>query len=124
MKIAFFALAGLCIFAIATRGQKQPRVIYLPTYIYKAETFLDFDENNKIMYTSGIVDGFFASTFFGATDETVATLKACLKDMDTKQLAAILTKYVKDHPEAWQHPMSVESYNALGNACPGVLKTV
>jgi hypothetical protein len=44
--------------------------------------------------------------------------------MDSKQLTAIVTKYVKDHPESWHLPLSVEGYFALNAACPGVLKMV
>jgi hypothetical protein len=70
------------------------------------------------------MDGFYASVFFGATDETVANLNSCTKDMDSKQISAIITKYVKDHPESWHLPLSVEAYNALNTACPGGLQII
>jgi hypothetical protein len=121
MNLTFFVIIGLCVFAVAVHGQKEPRKVLVP-FIYKAEAFLDLDENAKIMYTSGLVDGFLASSLFGASDETVTDVKACLKNMDTTQLAAIFTKYVKENPEGWQNPMSVLGFNALVGTCPGVIK--
>jgi len=41
--------------------------------------------------------------------------------MDSKQVLAIITKYVKDHPEVWHLPLSIEAFNALNAACPGGL---
>src|SRR5580704_1658305 len=73
----------------------------------------------RVFYTAGLMDGFYASALFGATDKTVANLHLCTKDMDSKQVSAIITKYVKDHPESWHLPLSVEGHNALNAACPG-----
>ncbi len=81
-------------------------------------------EADRMLYTSGLMDGFFASALFGASGETVASLSSCTRDMDSKQVSAIITKYVKDHPESWHLPLSVEAYNALNAACPGMLKTI
>lgn len=124
MKKVLLVVAGLCVFAIATHGQKKAGIIYIPTHIYNGEAFLDLDENDKIMYAGGIIDGFLGSSLFGAPNETVDALKACVGGMDTKQVAAIFTKYLKDNPEGWQHPMSVEAFTALSHACPNVLKIV
>jgi Ssp1 endopeptidase immunity protein Rap1a len=80
------------------------------------------DESNRVVYITGLMDGFFASGAFGATGETVAALDSCTKGMDNKQVSAIITKYVKDHPEAWHQPLSIEAFNALNTvACHGGL---
>jgi hypothetical protein len=44
--------------------------------------------------------------------------------MDTKQVSAIITKYVKEHPEGWHLPLSAEAHSALNNACPGGLRVI
>ena len=126
MKAAFWVLAFLCALAVAAQEQKEkksaPRVFNSPTYIYKAEGFIEMGEAERIWYTSGLMDGFYGSAFFGASDEAVATLSSCTKDMDVKQVAAIITKYVKEHPESWHYPLSIEAHNALNAACTGGLK--
>jgi len=79
------------------------------------------EETERITYVKGLMDGFYASGMFGAPDETMTKLDACTKGMDSKQLTAIILKHVKDHPETWHQPLSIEAYNALNGACPGVL---
>lgn len=125
MRFTFLVASIGCLFAVAIHGQqRKPRVISEPSHFERAESFLDHNENDRLIYTSGLMDGFYASALFGASDETVATLQSCTKDMDNKQLSAIFSKYVKDHPEQWHLAMSTQAYNALNSACPGVLKVI
>lgn len=128
MKAAFCVLAVLCVCAVAAQEQKAkgstPRVLYSPAYFVKAEAFIEMGEADRMTYTNGLMDGFFASALFGASDMTVKNLTTCTKDMDSKQVSAIITKFVKDHPESWHLPLSVEAYNSLNAACPGVLRIV
>jgi hypothetical protein len=126
MKLSFYALLLFCVSASAAQGQKdknEPRVLSVQSF-YKAGDFLEMGENPRMLYVSGLMDGFYASTFFGASDEAIAALTSCTRGMDNRQLSAIVTKYVKDHPEVWHLSMSMESYNALSAACPGILKVV
>ena len=127
MKTIFCCvLVLLCVFAVAAQEQKgkrsQPRIINGPPYFYKAESFIELSEADRMLYTSGLMDGFFASALFGASDAAVASLHSCVKDMDSKQISAIITKYVKDHPESWHLSLSVEAHNALNAACQGGLR--
>jgi hypothetical protein len=126
MKWCMFALCILCLLATGTqsRPQKQPRVLFSPPSYYKAEAFVELNDAERQMYTAGLMDGFYASALFGASDETVANLTSCTKEMDSKQITAIITKYVKDHPESWHLPLSVEAHNALDKACPGGLRII
>jgi Rap1a immunity proteins len=125
MKLAVYLLAVLSFLAVAAQGQKEkrkPRVLYEPPHFYTAETFLEMNEADRLVYASGLFDGFGASALFGATNETIANLASCTKDMDSKQVSAIITKYMKDHPEKWHLPASVEAFKALNDVCPGILK--
>lgn len=125
MKLAPYILIPLSLFSVVAHPQKEKsRALFAPTHFYKAETYTELSDSNRELYTTGLMDGFYASAFFGATDETVNNLKACTKDMDSKQISAIILKYVKDHPETWHIPLSVEAYNALNTACPGGLRIV
>jgi hypothetical protein len=117
MKAAFCILAVLSVLTATSQEQPQkkgssPRIIYGPPYFYKAEAFIEMSEADRMLYTSGLMDGFFASSLFGASDKTVETLSSCTKSMDANQLSAIITKYVKDHPESWHLPLSVEAFKA------------
>jgi len=106
----------------AQTEKPKSRVINSPTYFVKSEGFLELSEADRATYTAGLMDGFFASTLFGATEGTVQNLHSCTEGMDLKQISAIITKYLKDNPESWHVPLSVEAHNALNKACPGVLR--
>jgi hypothetical protein len=128
MKAAICVFAVLCVLAVVAQEQKEkqstPRIIYFPPYFLKAEGFVEMSEADRMLYTNGLMDGFFASAFFGASDKTVSNLTSCTKDMDSKQISAIITKYLNDHPESWHLPLSVDAFNALSAACPGGLRIV
>jgi hypothetical protein len=123
MKICLSFLAFLCVSALLMNGQqvkREGRIYPTPTCYVKASKFLDLKEYERVYYISGLMDGFYASAMFGASDETVGRLNSCAKDMDINQVTAIVSKYVKDHPQWWHLPLSVEAYNALNDACPGL----
>ena len=126
-RIVSCVLLALLLSVAPVTGQKakrKPKIIFDPPRYFKAEAFLELSEADKTTYTAGLMDGFYASTFFGATDETVASLTSCTKDMDSKQVSAIITKYVKEHPEKWHFSLSALAHSALDAACPGGLRIV
>jgi hypothetical protein len=119
-----FGVGGPYLFSMGAAQKQKPRILYAPPAFYKAEAFVEMNDADRQVYTAGLIDGFFASAFFGASDETVANLVSCTKDMDTKQLSAIITKYVKEHPENWHLPVSALAHTALNKACPGGLQVI
>lgn len=122
-----FLCVLFCILAIAVHGQEgktKRRVVDMPSYYFKAERFIQMNDADRMLYVAGLIDGFSASVLFGASDQAVAPLNSCTKDMDSMQVSAIITKYVKDHPENWHYPLNIEAYNALNKACPGGLRIV
>jgi hypothetical protein len=124
MRVVFSVLAILCIFGLAAHGQKaksKSHIVWTP--FYNGETFLGLSDHERMMYATGLTDGFIGSGLFDASDESVAGLVSCVKGMSNNQITAIFTKYVNDHPENWHYPMSIQAFNALDAACPGKLKT-
>jgi len=125
LHVAFYALCILCIFGVVAYAQKQqskPRAHRLPVYYLTAENFNGLSDDDQTMYVTGLMDGFLGLGLFGASDEAVAGLTTCTLGMDVNQATATILKWAKDHPEYRQYPMSVVGYDALLNACPGVMK--
>lgn len=125
MRFALFVITILCMFGLVARGQREsskPHVAWTP--FYNAETFLGLSDADRMMYATGLMDGFMGSALFGSNDEAVAALVSCAKGMTNSQISGIFTKYVKDHPETWHYPMNVEAFNAFHAVCPGKLKIV
>jgi len=125
MKIALWVLLIVCVLAITTQAQKsKQRCVSEPIAYLNGEQFLELAEPDWTMYATGLMDGFYAATLFGASDQTMESFKVCTKEMDNQQIDAIFTNYVKDHPEYWQIPMSIDAYKAMTRACHGGLKVV
>lgn len=125
--LAVCLLASVLLTVLPAIGQKQtkkPRILFTPPAFINGETFLNMSDADQTTYAMGLMDGFYASAFFGATDETVTNLSSCIQPMDSKQISAIFSKYVKDHPEQWHLPLSILAYNALNKACPGGLRVI
>jgi hypothetical protein len=62
------------------------------------------------------------SPAIAGNDEKTQKLFECTRDMDAKQLAANIDKYIKGHPEIWHRDLSAESLNALIGVCPEVME--
>jgi len=122
MKACLCLFATFCMSALVMDGHQGKRETHvIPTCYVKAGKFLELQQYERVYYISGLMDGFYATAIFGAGDETVGKLNSCTKDMDINQVTAIVSKYVKDHPETWHLPLSVEAYNAFNSACTGGL---
>lgn len=104
-------------------GEKKGslREIKAHPYYMKAERFIELSESDRAMYTMGLMDGFSAGGVFGAEEGILENLSECTKDMDVKQVSAIISKYVQDHPETWHLQLNIEAVNALEKACPNGL---
>ncbi len=122
MKLRYIFVCMLVMLAQGQKGKKEYRVPYSPPHFYTAQEFIELDEPSRVFYVAGLIDGFGGSALFGATDATVRNLASCIKGMNSKQIAAIITKYVQDRPEVWHVPLSIEGYTALNKACPDGLE--
>jgi hypothetical protein len=45
-------------------------------------------------------------------------MRTCVNGMTNTQVAAIITKYAKDHPEEWHIGANVVAWKALRGVCP------
>ncbi len=70
----------------------------------------------------GFSNGIMASGILGADGSKVKLLYDCTNGMSAKQLAAILDKYLKEHPEGWHEQLTVHSFDALLGVCPDLRK--
>ncbi len=70
----------------------------------------------------GFSDALMASGILGADLNKVELLHHCTDGMQAKQIAAIVDKYVKEHPESWHHPLAASALSALADVCPDLKK--
>ena len=78
------------------------------------------DSDGQRAYAMGFLDGMYVAPLFDAPDSSKAllSLESCVEGMKASQVAAIIAKYVRDHPEHWHHSLNVEAYQAMRQACP------
>ncbi len=77
--------------------------------------------NGAAIYAAGVVDGMYLAPVLGAPADDkspVSSIHRCLKDMTNVQVAAIITKYAKDHPEKWHMGANILGHEALRAVCP------
>jgi len=87
---------------------------------YTAGDYLELEQHEQAMYAAGLIDGIFLAPAFDAPSDGkyLTAMRTCVKGMTTKQVAAIITKHVKDHPESWHMPANVVAWQAMRNVCP------
>jgi hypothetical protein len=74
-------------------------------------------DTEKRAYVTGEINGMLVSPFFGAPEENVAWLKTCSAKMSDEDLAAVLSRFIRDQPAQMQMNLNVVTFNALREAC-------
>lgn len=84
------------------------------------EKFLAMSKAQQALLTAGIISGLFVSPLMGAPDHgpEIAALAGCTDNMSLAQAAAIVEKYLRDHPEHWNIGIAISTVFALRGACP------
>lgn len=85
----------------------------------KAGQYLEIDESFQRFYAMGLLDGMYMSPAFGApaSNKVLVKVETCVEGMKAAQVAAIIAKYVKDHPEEWDWDLHLVGYNAMLEGC-------
>jgi hypothetical protein len=116
MKHILMILVLIACVPAYTHSQKSS--IFISGGFLKGKGYLDMDITEKRAYAMGVINGMLAAPLMGAPEERVEWLVTCTRKMDDEQVAAILTKHVRDNPENWHNGMNILSWNAMRLACP------
>jgi len=98
--------------------ESEPIAEVWPGYV-KTESYLHFSPNEQTIYAVGLVDGMFLAPVFDAPnkDKYLTAMRSCTKPMTGTQIAAIITKFAKEHPENWDNGANLVAWKALRIAC-------
>jgi hypothetical protein len=112
--------AILFLLAAAANVGAPQRSVRIHGGFLKAEAYLHFDNNSKRAYAMGLLDGMYMAPMFHAPDDGkfLVSLERCVEGMRSSQVAAIIEKYIRDHPEHWYLDLKDEGYAAMRQACP------
>ena len=119
------AMATLCILLLGTSGAQQTGKDFLrdvPGGFMNTGEYGDLHEAEQNSYAMGFVNGLMVAGILGADLDKVEALNRCTSGMQARQVAAILDKYVKDHPESWHQTLAAHSLAAILEMCPDLKK--
>jgi hypothetical protein len=117
MKRSMLALFTLLAFS----GFSQ-QGISVKTGFLTAEEFVHLNDQSQHDYAMGVVDGMLLAPLFGAPrawndGQKIGAFGDCITGMSSTQVAAIISKFVRDHPERWNGPMHAVAFTAMTQAC-------
>jgi hypothetical protein len=113
MLVAVALVAGL--FCGSVMGQDKPRSngVVINNGFMTAGNFLELSEPSRYAYAAGYVNGLLVAPMFGAQKEKMSWLEKGLRGTTNHQIAAIISKYIKEHPEEWHHQLHITCYRIL-----------
>jgi hypothetical protein len=116
-------IAVILIACTSNYTHSQKATVYISDGFMKGQDYLDMDAAQKRAYAMGVVNGMLLAPAFDAPEEKVDWLRTCAVNMSDEQVAAILTKYLRDNPAQWHYRLNTLSLNAMTLACKHALKS-
>lgn len=113
----------LVLFALLVSSGFSQQGISIKAGFLTAEEFTHMNDQSQRDYAMGVVDGMLLAPLFGAPrawndGQKIGAFGDCITGMTDAQVAAIISKFVRDHPEHWNHSLNVVAFKAMTQACP------
>jgi len=108
------ALLALLLFVNVYANQQTVKIS--PGF-FSGKDYLDMSDTEKRAYVTGEINGMLVAPFFGAPEENLSWLKTCSSKMSDEDLAAVLSRFIRDQPGQMQTNLNVVTFNALREAC-------
>src|ERR1044072_3119657 len=102
---------------VAINVHTAQQTIKISPGFFTAKDYLDMTDTEKRAYVTGEINGMLVAPFFGAPEENLSWLKTCSSKMSDEDLAAILSRFIRDQPGQMQTNLNVVTFNALREAC-------
>jgi hypothetical protein len=106
----------IALIAFITVYANQQTVKISPGF-FSGKDYLDMTDTEKRAYVTGQINGMLVAPFFGAPEENLSWLKTCSARMSDEELAAILSRFLRDQPGQMQTNLNVATFSALREAC-------
>lgn len=107
----------LCVGALASQCPSSSESVSVRLGFHTGETLVNAGDAYLESYVAGYSDAMIAGVLLHAPEGCVTLAFECLSDRSTAQLVAMLRKYLNDHPERWNHPGNVLTWNAIIAPC-------
>jgi len=107
----------LAVLALITVVNANQQTVKISPGFFSGKDYLEMSDTEKRAYVTGEINGMLVAPFFGAPEENLAWLKTCSAKISDEDLAALLTRYIRDQPGQMQTNLNVVTFNALREAC-------
>lgn len=99
-------------------GLALSQVVEIHNGFGTGEEYLEMSLKEQRTYAMGLVNGMLLAPMFGAPKTRMLRLEQCITGMTDTQVAAILSKYLRDNPSRWHETPHTSMYAALIDSCP------
>ena len=89
---------------------------YIPGGFGHGDDYLKMTAIQKNAYAMGVLNGMLLAPFFGAPEKCTKWLVDYVKGMSDVQVAAIITKFLKDNPGRWHEGLHELAFFAIQEA--------
>lgn len=89
----------------------------IEAHFFDGKQFSGMDEPGRAAYAGGVFEGIQLAPTMGAPPGQVVKFDNCVGSTNTRQLADVLLRYLKQHPERLSQPMNATAYSALRGMC-------
>ena len=113
MKRVLFSLVFLFPLTSVSLGQEQG--VRIHDGFGTVQEFLGMSEIEQRAYAMGAVNGMLLAPLLPETK--LERFEQCIEGMNNVQVAAIIEKYVREHPERWHEKTPAFIFSALSSAC-------
>jgi hypothetical protein len=98
-------------------GNMRGTLVSIGHGFQNGEALTRMSDASLLAYLEGSIDTLQAAMLFGANPECYAAINACVANKSNQQFAAIVRKYLIDHPHTWQMGGGIIIYDAVFAGC-------
>ena len=91
--------------------------VRIPGGFMTGAEFLEQPEPYQQGYAAGFVNGLLISPFAGAWESCVSHYARCLGGTTDVQLAAVISRWLRENPERWHEGSHIASWLAIRRMC-------
>src|SRR4051812_734877 len=99
MVLAFAAFSPANAEGACTSSPRIVRDLLYKAQDLKAQDLAEMSDRDLALYVAGFTNGLIGFTVANSTKECIEQVDQCVAKRNNMQLAAILKKYLSDHPE-------------------------
>jgi len=100
------------------RVHASQQTVHIGPGFFTGKEYLEMTDNERRAYATGAINGMLVAPFFGAPEDNVNWLKACTAKLSDEDIAAMLTRYIRDNESQSNFNLNVLTFNAFRSACP------